>query len=248
MAKNIEDSNLIKSRTEMIEAKQGPNKSTYNNYIETYVKEKSRVLDFGSANHSAETSIIGARSAHEVICQNNKEVIAVDIEEHTGKKFINAKYFQTNLFDDKKSRLSEIGKVEVLFAGNVIEHLESPGNLFELAKDVLVDQGEIIITTVNPVWAIGVYDRINIGYQSNCVDHTVLIGVHEIVEYANRFDLTLQEWNYIGKLDMTNRFEPGGKVLGRLIGLAYRFARHRDLPFAYNLVGFRLRYGHYPDL
>jgi hypothetical protein len=232
----------------MIEAKQGPNISTYNNYIEFYVKDKSRVLDFGSANHSEETSTIGTRSAHEVICQNNKVVIAVDIEEHTGKKFMNAKYFQTNLFDPKKSRPSEIGKVEVLFAGNVIEHLESPGNLFELAKDVLVYQGEIIITTVNPVWAIGVYDRINIGYQSNCVDHTVLIGVPEILEYANRFDLTLEEWNYIGKIDMTKRFEPGGKVLGRLIGLAYRFARHRDLPFAYNLVGFRLRYSHHSDL
>lgn len=182
MTKNIEDPNLIKSRTEMIEAKQGPNKRTYNNYIETYVKDKSRVLDFGSANHSAVTSIIGTRSAHEVICQNNKEIIAVDIEEHTGKKFINAKYFQLNLFDNDKSRLYDIGKVEVLFAGNVIEHLESPGNLFELAKDVLVDQGEIIITTVNPVWAIGVYNRINIGYQSNCVDHTVLIGVPEILE------------------------------------------------------------------
>lgn len=238
---SIEDPELIIQRTKQIKYSNVNSFNTYGDIIRDTVSGNQKVLDFGSANHSSTTTNIGNVSAHQIICENNKQVLAVDIVEHSSLRFSNSKYVnQDFLALDAAEQLDAVGNVSLVFAGNVIEHLSSPGDLFQLAHNVLPVGGEFVLTTVNPLWIIGLFDRWKIGYQSNCVDHTLLLGPPEIIELAERYGFSLIMWAYVGIDDMTPKFEPGGRISGRLIGLLYRYLRKKNQPPAHNLVGFKL--------
>jgi len=126
---------------------------------------------------------------------------------------------------------------DLFFAGNVIEHLSNVGLLFETANLILRDKGKLVITTVNPLWFIGLWDRLTLRYQSNCIDHVSLLGPQELIEFAERYGFSFDSWSYIGIGNMVNRFQPGGKIKGRAIGTLYGLIRKKKLAPAYNLIG-----------
>jgi hypothetical protein len=236
--RDIEERSLIEDRNRVLTGSRGLAFPTYESYIKSQVTQRQRVLDFGSANHSDETTIIGEKSAHQIVCESNHSVVAVDIVTHGAIRFANSIYLTVNLFDLTKEKQSEaLGTIDSIFAGNVIEHLSDPGKLFELAKNLLEVDQKLVLTTVNPVWFIGIWDRLFLSYHSNCIDHTAILGPPEFIELAERYGFKVQEWNLIGKMDMTPRFGMGGRFIGRVTGLLYRAIRRIDASPAYNLIG-----------
>jgi hypothetical protein len=238
MARDIEDLANINHRASQLKSTHGVSSPTYESFISSNVNGYDKVLDFGSANHSDATSNLGEKSAHHSVCANNKSVIAVDIVEHGVNRFPNSVYKTLNLLElNKEQQLEKVGRVDAIFAGNIIEHLSNPGLLLELASNLLGAGDKLILTTVNPVWFIGIWDRLFSTYYSNCIDHTVILGAPEFLELAERYGFTLDEWNFIGKMDMMSRFGMGGPFIGRLSNLIYRLVRTLDFSPAYNMLG-----------
>jgi 2-polyprenyl-3-methyl-5-hydroxy-6-metoxy-1,4-benzoquinol methylase len=62
----------------------------------------------------------------------------------------------------------------MIFAGHVIEHLDSPFQLFQFAEKLLNDSGRLVIVTPNPLWFISSYYR-NIGKTFSVnIDHVAI--------------------------------------------------------------------------
>ena len=249
MKRNIEDLSLIELRKEMLIQTRKENFSTYREFI----MEKcsgDRVIDFGFANHSENVTNLDEVSSHQTIAEISGQVLAIDIVNYSGIRYENTKYYIGDILDrkgksgggDGQRNLKESLQEEYLefglfFAGNVIEHLSNPGLLFETANLALRNHGKLVITTVNPLWFIGLWDRATMRYQSNCIDHVSLLGPQELIEFAERYEFTVESWSYIGIANMARKFQPGGRIKGRAIGLLYSYLRKFKLAPAYNLVG-----------
>ena len=245
MNRDIEDLSLIERRKEKLNQTKKENFSTYSGFIKEKCKG-DRVVDFGFANHSENVTNLDEVSSHQTIAEIARQVLAIDIVNYSGIRFENTKYYIGDILGREKwggernlrERLQEeYLEFDLFFAGNVIEHLSNPGLLFETANLILRDNGKLVITTVNPLWFIGLWDRATLRYQSNCIDHVSLLGPQEFIEFAERYEFTIESWSYIGISNMVRKFQPGGRLKGRLIGLLYYFVRRRNLAPAYNLVG-----------
>jgi len=245
--RNVEDLSLIELRKRNLNQTKQENYSTYREFI----MEKcagDRVIDFGFANHSENVTNLDEVSSHQTIAEISKHVLAIDIVNYSGIRFENTKYYIGDILDvenggeegqrNLREKLQEdYLEFDLFFAGNVIEHLNNPGLLFETANTVLRENGKLVVTTVNPLWFIGLWDRVTLSYQSNCIDHVSLLGPQEFIEFANRYNFTVDSWSYIGIQNMARKFQPGGRIKGRSIGLLYSYLRKFKLAPAYNLVG-----------
>lgn len=81
---------------------------------------------------------------------------------------------------------------DVIVAGELIEHVESMGMLFDAAAALLVDGGELIITTPNP-WAPHRVRAAQLGIVWENTDHILFAFPSGIAELASRHGLRLAE-------------------------------------------------------
>jgi 2-polyprenyl-3-methyl-5-hydroxy-6-metoxy-1,4-benzoquinol methylase len=118
--------------------------------ISNFLKENvsgKRVLDCGAAGEEG----IGEDSPywmHNIIKSKASEVIGFDLEEEAVEE-LNKKGYKMLRGDCENLDLGEVGKFDVIFAGEVLEHLTMPGEFIEGVKKYLKDDGELIITTPN---------------------------------------------------------------------------------------------------
>ncbi|WP_353953742.1 class I SAM-dependent methyltransferase [Knoellia sp. S7-12] len=85
-----------------------------------------------------------------------------------------------------------MGKFDVIVAGELIEHVPSMDMLFESGKQLLADDGELIVTTPNP-WAP---HRVRAGQRGECwenADHILFAFPSGMAELADRHGLVLSE-------------------------------------------------------
>lgn len=88
--------------------------------------------------------------------------------------------------------VGEAGPFDVIVAGELIEHVPSLDMLFEAARDLLTDDGQLVITTPNP-WAP---HRVSAGQRGDCwenTDHIMFAFPSGIAELAERHGLVLTE-------------------------------------------------------
>lgn len=77
---------------------------------------------------------------------------------------------------------------DVVVAGEILEHLDRPVGLFELARDALVPNGRLVITTPNPYCPRYVRNgQLALTYGN--VDHVLFAFPSGIVEWADRVGL-----------------------------------------------------------
>jgi SAM-dependent methyltransferase len=240
MNRNIEDPKQIELRRKELNNTKSKNWPTYASFIKGNCAG-DKVVDFGFVNHSENTSNIDSDSSHQTITEVSKNVLAIDIIDYSGIRFKNSHYFIGDILGKDlrslQNMIREEFEYDVFFAGNVVEHLDNAGQLLDAAKLMLKSGGKLVITTVNPLWFIGLWDRVTLNYQSNCIDHVSLLGPQEFIELGNRYNFSVESWSYIGIENMVEKFQPGGKINGRMIGYLYSFLRWRSLGPAYNMVG-----------
>lgn len=88
--------------------------------------------------------------------------------------------------------LADEGPFDVIVAGELIEHVGSVDMLFEAARDLLTEAGELIITTPN-LWAP---HRVRAGQRGDVwenVDHILFAFPSGVAELAERHGLVLAE-------------------------------------------------------
>ena len=81
---------------------------------------------------------------------------------------------------------------DVIVAGELIEHVESMGMLFDTAAGLLAPEGELIITTPNP-WAPHRVRAAQLGIVWENTDHILFAFPSGIAELASRHGLILAE-------------------------------------------------------
>ena len=232
---NPDDLRVVEWRDRQIRATSLAPLPTYEDVIAAYCADR-RVLDFGAANHGNATSNIAVESTHDLVARYASTVVAVDIVEFQRPPHSNCIYVTADLLEGKAWLDAGIAPVDVLFAGHVIEHLDSPGKIFRLAEVALATEGSLIVATPNPLWLPGLLARADHRNDTVNPDHVALFGAGELTELGERNDFTLTGWRYAGRADMAPAFSTPGGMKRRLVDAAYRIARSRDLAFAHNHI------------
>jgi SAM-dependent methyltransferase len=232
ISNNPDDRRVVAWREERIRGTAGPSLPKYEDAVARYCSHR-RVLDLGAANHSAATSSVAGSPTHELVARYAGEVVAVDIAAFHGTGHANCRYITANLLERDQWLAAEIDPVDVLFAGHVIEHLDAPGELFELADRALAPGGIVVVATPNPLWFPGLWARARHENVSVNADHVALFGAGEMAELGERHRFKMIEWRYVGLADMAKTLDPDLNV-GRVIDWAYRYARRKNQAFAHN--------------
>ena len=114
-----------------------------------YIKERT-VLDIGCysdiVNHDNEESWIEKGWIHGFLKKYASEVVGIDIIQDNVNA-LNEKGFQVYCQSADSFKLNK--KFDVIFAGDVIEHLSNPGLFLDRAREHLKSDGWLIITTPN---------------------------------------------------------------------------------------------------
>lgn len=115
-------------------------------FIIENVKNKE-VLDLGCVAHNLELiNSQGKLWIHQIIKDNSKNVLGLDNEEEMVKE-LNKKGFNLLFGDAENFNLNK--KFDVVFAGELIEHLSNLRGFFNSVKNSLKKEGYFILTTPN---------------------------------------------------------------------------------------------------
>jgi SAM-dependent methyltransferase len=191
------------------------------------------VIDFGAANHTSSTQSISENDTHSIVVKYASSVSAVDIVEFSQTCPDKCSHFVGNFIVQESL---PFGKADVIFAGHVIEHLDSPHLLFKFGHKALKKNGRLVIVTPNPLWFVGLFYR-SLGQNTSVnADHVSLFGASELIELGERNNYELTSWYYSGRSDMPVEFRPGGRIVSRIINLIYRTTRLKNMAFAHNQI------------
>jgi hypothetical protein len=232
ISSNPDHPDVVLFRGKKVESTYKASMDSYEDVIQ-YTCAAKTVIDFGAANHSADTDSISESNTHVLVVENSSKVVGVDIVEFSQICPEHCSHFIGNFLN---AQTFPFAKADVIFAGHVIEHLDSPSQLFQFAEKLLNDSGRLVIVTPNPLWFIGLFYR-NIGKTISVnADHVAIFGASELIELGERNGFEIVEWAYSGRADMSHEFRPGGRVLSRLINILYRILRVTNQSFSHNQI------------
>lgn len=120
-------------------------KTEYYQKIAPYLKGKE-VLDVGCVDHDIDKAGGERLWNHYFIKSLSKNTLGIDIESDSIKKMQRLGY-DVELKDAEKMKFKK--KFDVVFAGELIEHLANPGLFLKSAKNTLKKEGIILLTTPN---------------------------------------------------------------------------------------------------
>ena len=154
--------------------------------------EGKRVLDIGCVAHDL-TRMDAAHWLHGQISSVASSCLGVDI--HSGGIAEMQRRGYAAIEHDLALGLGPLASeqpFDVIVAGELIEHVESMGMLFDVAAELLAPKGELIITTPNP-WAPHRVRAAQLGIVWENTDHILFAFPSGIAELASRHGLTLLE-------------------------------------------------------
>lgn len=144
-----------------------------------------RVLDVGCVDHFAEM----AKSSswlHAKVCEVASSCVGVDIEAEgvTAMKDAGYDVVQHDITEGP-GPLADAGPFDVVVAGELIEHLDTPRAIFDVARAVLIPGGHLIVSTPNPyVGRRARAGQLSITWEN--VDHITYVPPSGIVEMSER--------------------------------------------------------------
>ncbi len=160
--------------------------------LKRYVTGKV-VLDVGCIGNDIDINNF-EKSLHAFIRKIAKKVIGLDIQKDKIEKLKKMGY---NIIyaDAQNFQLDE--KFDVIFAGELIEHLDCPGKFLENAVKHLKDGGYIIITTPNPFCLKHVIGAITNRQNYVCDEHVAWFDITVLKNLAERYNLEIVDVYYI---------------------------------------------------
>jgi len=181
-------------------------------YLQSLARGK-RVLDVGVVDHDASKEA-GGKWLHRAVSSVASYCLGLDVLEGDVKK-LQAAGYNVRVGDVTTERLDE--QFDVMIVGEVIEHLNSPGALFEAAARTLSPGGLLVITTPNPYYIARVRRKLaDFATDPDSVDHVTLLVPSGVAEMAERAGLRLHQYRGV---------EVDGRASARTVKgkLAFRF-------------------------
>ena len=175
-------------------------------FIEALASGRS-VLDIGVVSHSARYfDHPGWR--HGLIARSAKRCLGVDIIEPLVKE-LNARGYNVVCADATSER--DLGeRFELVFLGDILEHVNDPSRLLRFAARHLAPQGRVVASTPNP-FSRKFYRRFRAdGTPIVNLDHVCWITPTNALEIGRRAGLALTAYHLV------KRFSPAKRIVKRL--------------------------------
>src|SRR5271157_2564659 len=165
-------------------------KNQLHELVRPFIKGKD-VLELGAVNHTLATSL-NPIWLHKFLVENSKSAKGIDIlkeeVEELRKRGYDIEFQNAENFKFDK-------KFDVIFAGNIIEHLSNPGLMLECCKKCLKDDGLLLISTNHPfsLWdeIIGVFKLSNTRKVNP--EHTCYYSPATLKELLRRYDFGIEK-------------------------------------------------------
>lgn len=170
--------------------------ASYRDVIEKFTKNKT-VLDIGVVEHSREF-IERPQWKHRIISQHAKRAVGCDILEFE-VEYIRQLGFDIHLVDaTSESDLGE--RFELVYIGDVIEHVPNAVQLMQFATRHLEEDGNIVVTTPCPFWYRNIAKLLSNKSLSPNADHICWITPANALEIGRRANLRLENYYLVQNL------------------------------------------------
>lgn len=163
-------------------------------FIKTKSKGKS-VLDLGCVRHSADFALSDPNWLHKHIGLVASRVVGVDYLQKDVDILRERGY--NVVYGDVTAQLAIHEKFDLIIAGDLIEHLSNFDGFIKNLKNLLKEDGRIIISTPNPFYIdLFFFVSLKRSYIIN-PEHTCWIDPQALSQLLQRFDFVIDEINFI---------------------------------------------------
>lgn len=215
LASDPMDPFLLRMRRSEIDRARRPPVARRVEYLCALVAGK-KVLDVGIVDHLLESDR-AENWLHGQLASVAETILGVDVLADAVQKLAERGY-NVACLDLTNDDLPD-EDFDVIIAGELIEHLGRPGELFSAAARLLRPGGRLVLTTPNPFAIWRCYQHL-LGRPNENVDHVAFFSPGEIIELAARAGMRLDSFRG-AQTPM-----PGAKA-----SFVQWAARHRLLPF-----------------
>lgn len=133
-----------------------------------------------------------------------ESVIAIDIDE-PGISAMRKRGFDIEYGDIEDLNLKK--KFDVIFCGDVIEHLNNIGLFFDSCKRHMHEESVLIISTNNPYSAnMIMHSLLGTVHKGIYFDHTTLLYENNILLFAKRYGLDVKSVDYFTLIDYRSKW------------------------------------------
>lgn len=182
------DPRVMAENWRVIDAAHGPPVADRVEYLCSLARGRV-VLDVGAVEHNlpaheAETWLHGR------LVSVAKQCVGIDVLEDACAA-LRAKGYDVRVHDITGDPLAE--RFDVIVAGEVIEHVESPGGLLAGCAAMLEPHGRVVVTTPNPLFLNYVLHGLR-GRLIENADHVAQFNTTHMMELGRRAGLRLDRW------------------------------------------------------
>jgi 2-polyprenyl-3-methyl-5-hydroxy-6-metoxy-1,4-benzoquinol methylase len=174
-----------------------------------------RALDVGVVDHDLRTDR-SDRWLHGALAEAAAEIVGLDVVDDEVEE-LRRRGYDVRRLDITDGELPD-GRFDVVVAGEVIEHLARPGELFGAAARLLEPDGRLVLSSPNPYAAWRVVQHLRGDLQENA-DHVVYVDAWGIAEFAERAGMRLESFRGI------RTRTPGAKAAALRLAVRSRLVR-----------------------
>lgn len=170
-------------------------------YINDNIKENDAVLDIGFWGQGVKMD--NENWPHRLIKDKSKIVYGLDLD-------FDEKLFDSNFYKKANAKNFQFDvKFDVIFAGDLIEHLSNPGLFLESCKKNLKPDGKILITTPNCFNLFNFSSKITRREPLSNSDHTCYFNITTLEQLLNKSGLVVSDYSFL--YDLGVKFKPSIK-------------------------------------
>lgn len=170
-----------------------------------YIKGKD-VLDIGCVEHTLDVKNKERIWVHDFLREHTLHVTGIDIQERDIET-LKKQGYDVSCQNAESFRFDK--KFDVIFVGELIEHLSNPGLFLEKCREHLKDQGTLIITTPN-AFSITRFLHILKWYSNDPVvndEHSFWFSPSVLGQLLRRYQFTPERFLYANYPQIKPKFE-----------------------------------------
>ena len=163
-------------------------------FILNYLKGKC-ILHLGCVDFYLDNVISSNKHIHLELISIAKDLYGVDYNRE-GLKYLENKYKVRNLYwgDVEKLQSLEIEReFDVVFAGELIEHLNNPGLFLSGVQRFMGSNGILVITTPN-AYSFKTYLHLLFGKEQIETDHSLIFSFSTLDKLFSRYNFEIINW------------------------------------------------------
>jgi 2-polyprenyl-3-methyl-5-hydroxy-6-metoxy-1,4-benzoquinol methylase len=193
---------------------------TKRDLVKDLIHKTDKVLDVGFWGQGVDPS--NSNWLHNVIRENAGEVYGLDVnisdeflkEKNTSKEYYKRGFAENTDFDTK---------FDVIFAGDLIEHLTNPGMFLDSCRKMLNQNGRLILTTPNAFNLFNLFEKLSKNEPTVNADHTFYFNSKVLKILLDKCDYEVEYTSFVYKLDTTHRESFKKKIQNVIYAILSRF-------------------------